>query len=334
MNPPLIELPSFGSELSNYLENVNQYETGIASSYIKELLANPLKSKIISWFQLPPPELDRTLLRKISNCTLSAGDAGIERTTEALRHLRFENVPLSLKITPKEAALDLRSTFSDYRSARNWLDNQYKCVNSILKASKIIGNKGSQRLQQSKIANEQDFEKWLSELVNVWSTSTKVNERLRSSYINNWQYFKVGFDSLLMNGSYQITLKRQIDVYLIPEIDRDKFFDDLFQEQLSELNQPKKINSKYEMQIEISGGEVIFYAILNDKFKDRNKLNQIKTDLAFELSNQPKSSMPKIAISELYSELPTLCLRMQMPGNKSKYEKVSELITEFFEGMK
>ena len=123
MNPPLIELPSFGSELSNYLENVNQYETGIANTYIKELLANPLKSKIISWFQLPPPELDRTLLRKISNCTLSAGDAGIERTTEALRYLRFENVPLNLKITPKEAALELRSMFSEYRSARNWLDN-------------------------------------------------------------------------------------------------------------------------------------------------------------------------------------------------------------------
>jgi len=170
--------------------------------------------------------------------------------------------------------------------------------------------------------------------VNVWSTSTKVNERLRSSYINNWQSFKVGFDPSLMNGSYQITLKRQIDVYLIPEIDRDKFFNDLFQEQFSEPNKPKKISSKYEMQIEISGGEVIFYAILNDKFKDRSKLNQIKTDLAFELSSQPKSSMPKIAISELYSELPTLCLRMQMPGNKSKYEKISELINEFFEGIK
>ena len=334
VNPPLIELPSFGSELSNYLENVNQYETGIANTYIKELLANPLKSKIISWFQLPPPELDRTLLRKISNCTLSAGDAGIERTTEALRYLRFENVPLNLKITPKEAALELRSMFSEYRSARNWLDNQFKCVNSILKASKIIGNKGSQRLQQSKIANEKDFEKWLSELVDVWSASTKVNERLRSSYINNWQYFKTGFDSSLMNGSYQITLKRQIDVYLIPEIDRDKFFSDLSQELFNESNKPKQMNSKYEMQIEISGGEVIFYAILNNTFRDRSKLNQIKTDLAFKLSNQPKSSMPKIAISELYSELPTLCLRMQMPGNKSKYEKISELINNFFDGIK
>ena len=137
-----------------------------------------------------------------------------------------------------------------------------------------------------------------------------------------------------MNGSYQITLKRQIDVYLIPEIDRDKFFSDLSQELFNEPNKPKQMNSKYEMQIEISGGEVIFYAILNNTFRDRSKLNQIKTDLAFKLSNQPKSSMPKIAISELYSELPTLCLRMQMPGNKSKYEKISELINNFFDGIK
>ena len=114
MNPPLIELPSFGSELSNYLENVNQYETGIANTYIKELLANPLKSKIISWFQLPPPELDRTLLRKISNCTLSAGDAGIERTTEALRYLRFENVPLNLKITQTFFKSLLNPTFLNH----------------------------------------------------------------------------------------------------------------------------------------------------------------------------------------------------------------------------
>ena len=66
-----------------------------------------------------------------------------------------------------------------------------------------------------------------------------------------------------MNGSYQISLKRQIDVYLIPENQREKYFDDLNLEMVKDYSKVHKVKSKYEIQIEISGGEVIFYSILN-----------------------------------------------------------------------
>ena len=331
MNPPIIKLPSYGSEISIYLENFNQYETGIASTYIRERLAEPLRTKVLSWFKIAPPELDRALFRKLTNSTLAAGDAGLERTIEALKQLRFESVPLNLKINPKQAAMELRDDFSDYRAAKNWLENQFKCVNSILKSSKIIGNRASQGLQQTKISNEKEFEIWIIDLVKVWENTTNVSERLRNSYKNNWQIFKVGFDSSLMNGSYQISLKRQIDVYLIPENQREKYFDDLNLEMVKDYSKVHKVKSKYEIQIEISGGEVIFYSILNSSYRNKEKVSKIKNDLIFELSNNLSADLPRIAVSELYSDLPTLCLRMQMPKNKSKYELVSKFINNFFD---
>jgi hypothetical protein len=64
-----------------------------------------------------------------------------------------------------------------------------------------------------------------------------------------------------------------------------------------------KVKSKYEIQIEISGGEVIFYSILNSSYRNKEKVSKIKNDLIFELSNNLSADLPRIAVSELYSEV-------------------------------
>ena len=334
MNPPSIELPTFGSELHNYLESVNNYETQIASFYIKNKISEAISTQILSWFKMPPPELDRTLLRRIINTTLAAGDAGLERTVEALKQLRFKEVPLTRNISPQIAAEELREAVRDYRGAKNWLFNQYKCINSVLKTVKIVGNKNSQKLQQVKIPDLDSYIEWCEDLKSSWEQTTKVTERLRGSYKNNWEVFKASFDTSLMNGQYQIHLKRQIDQYLVSESEFETYIKAINDMHVQSLNSPDKVLSEPEIQIEITGPEVIFYIILNNKFGSIKKLNSIKSDFVYELSDLISKTNTKIAISELNSDQPTLCLRMTKPNKKVDFDKISTAISDFFKNIK
>ena len=334
MNPPSIEFPTFGSELHNYLESVNTYETRIASFYIKDKMSEALRIQILSWFKMPPPELDRTLLRRIINTTLAAGDAGLERTVEALKQLRFKEVPLTNNISPQIAAEELREAVRDYRGAKNWLFNQYKCINSVLKTVKIVGNKNSQKLQQVKIPDLDSYIEWCEDLKSSWEQTTKVTERLRGSYKNNWEVFKASFDTSLMNGQYQIHLKRQIDQYLVSESEFETYIKAINDMHVQSLNSSDKVVSEPEIQIEITGPEVIFYIILNNKFGSIKKLNSIKSDFVYELSDLVSKTNTKIAISELNSDQPTLCLRMTKPNKKVDFDKISTAISDFFKNIK
>jgi len=334
VNPPSIELPTFGSELHYYLESVNNYETEIASFYIKNKISEAISTQILSWFKMPPPELDRTLLRRIINTTLAAGDAGLERTVEALKQLRFKEVPLNRNISPQIAAEELREAVRDYRGAKNWLFNQYKCINSVLKTVKIVGNKNSQKLQQVKIPDLDSYIEWCEDLKSSWEQTTKVTERLRGSYKNNWEVFKASFDTSLMNGQYQIHLKRQIDQYLVSESEFETYIKAINDMHVQSLNSPDKVVSEPEIQIEITGPEVIFYIILNNKFGSIKKLNSIKSDFVYELSDLISKTNTKIAISELNSDQPTLCLRMTKPNKKVDFDKISTAISDFFKNIK
>ena len=72
-----IKLPTIGAELFTYLKDVNDHESFTASMRLKDLLSERLKNEINSWFIAAPlPELDRTLVRKITNSLLSAGLTG------------------------------------------------------------------------------------------------------------------------------------------------------------------------------------------------------------------------------------------------------------------
>ena len=63
-----IALPALGAELFNYLKDVNDHESFKASMRLKDLLSERVKNEINSWFVVATlPELDRTLIRKITN---------------------------------------------------------------------------------------------------------------------------------------------------------------------------------------------------------------------------------------------------------------------------
>ncbi len=334
MNPPIINLPVTGASLVKYLEEVNDYESSKAGAYISAEMANLLKTTIQSWFQLTPPELDRALIRKISNSVLAAGNAGLDRTIEALSQLRFDGVPLTSPRTPSGAAIELREAVRDYRAAKNWLFNQSKCVNSVIKTPQFFGNRntGWQELANRKVANFQDWMKWREDLYSLWEQKTKIAERLRGSYKNNWGIFQVTFDEALMNGQYRLYLQQQIDQI----IHADEMAANLEQtEQAYEdfMLDPKKISGNYELQINVEGSEVFFYIMLNERFAKPGRLNSLKSDLVYQLSNLIEKASTKLAISEMATDFPTLCLRMKKPAKKSDFDAISSSISNFCEDL-
>jgi len=329
VNPPIINLPVNGAALVKYLEEVNDYESSKAGEYIKAEMAGLLKSRILSWFEVVPPELDRALLQKISNSVLAAGNAGLERTIEALSQL-----PFSGPLPGVGPAVELREAVKDYRAAKNWLFNQSKCVNSIIKTPQFFGSRNPdwQELADRKIATFQDWLKWREDLYSLWEQKTKIAERLRGSYKNNWGIFQVTFDESLMNGQYRLILQQQIDNVIHYDEMEDYIEHAMDQMEESMLN-PKKITGNYELQINIEGSEVFFYIMLNERFSKPKKLYSIKSDLIYQLSGLVEKASTKLAISEIASEFPTLCLRMKKPSKKSDFDAISTSISSFCEDL-
>jgi hypothetical protein len=332
VNPPIINLPVNGAALVKYLEEVNDYESSKAGEYIKAEMAGLLKTTIHSWFKVPPPELDRALLRKISNSVLAAGNAGLDRTVEALGQLRFEGVPLTSPRTPMGAAVELREVVRDYRAAKNWLFNQSKCVNSVIKTPQFFGSRNPdwQELAIRKIASFQDWLKWREDLYQLWEQKTKIAERLRGSYKNNWGNFQVTFSEDLMNGQYRLYLQQQID-NVIHADEMEAYIEQVMDQMEESMLNPKIISGNYELQINIEGSEVFFYIMLNERFAKPGKLNSIKSDLIYQLSSLIEKASSKLAISEMATEFPTLCLRMKKPSKKSDFDAISASISTFCE---
>jgi len=329
VNPPIVTLPASGATLIKYLEEVNNYESSKAGEHIKTEMASLLRSRILSWFEVVPPELDRALQQKISNSVLAAGNAGLARTIEALGQLPFPE-PLP-GVGP---AVELREAVRNYRAAKNWLFNQSKCVNSIIKTPQLLGSENPdwQELAGREIASFQDWLKWREDLYYLWEQKTKITERLRGSYKNNWGIFQVTFDESLMNGQYRLYLQQQIDNFIHYDEGEDYIERAMAQMEESMLN-PKKITGNYELQINIEGSEVSFFIMLNERFSKPKKLYSIKSDLVYQLSSLVENASTKLAISEIAMEFPTLCLRMKKPAKKSDFDAISSSISNFCEGL-
>lgn len=331
VNPPIINLPVNGAALIKYLEEVNDYESSKAGVHIKTKMASLLMITIQSWFEVAPPELDRALMRKISNSVLAAGNAGLDRTAEALSQLRFAGVPLTSPRTAKGAAVELREVVRDYREAKNWISNKSKCVNSVIKTPQFFPSKNSawQELATRTVSNSkgnQDWPAWQQDLFDMWSKTTKVAERLRGSYKNHWQFFQGTFDQNMMNSQYRLILMDQINQIIQG---MDKYIEQAEQEWEDFMLDPKKITGSYELQISVEGSEVFFYILLNERFAESESLNSIKSDLVYQLSGLIEKASSKLAIGEIATEFPTLCVRMKKPGKKSDFDAISASISSF-----
>lgn len=290
-----LALPTVGAELFTYLKNVNDSEAFTASMRIKDALAVAIKVDVTSWFGIPAlPELDQSLLRKLTNSLLAAGEAGNSRTLEALREIRFETTPMTQPLSRDDAVAKLRLATRDYRSAKGFLENNHKCINSFMKLNRAINDEYIRDLLKMSIRNQEDFVSWNVALIKYWEQKENVKPALRSSYLTIFQKYISTFESDLSNSRYRDWLDTSIRNYVDLEPDSG-FAVSIADSSPSLIEDAIESTASVQVHFHINEGEIEYEATFFGYTK--LQISSIRIKLALLLQKDTEFSNLKLIVS-------------------------------------
>ena len=318
-----IKLPTIGAELFTYLKDVNDHESFTASMRLKDLLAERLKIEINSWFIAAPlPELDRTLLRKITNSLLSAGLTGQKRTRDALSEIRFVENNMAQPKSLIEATEFLRNWARDYRSAKGFLDYQYKCVNSFLRVQKTTNDDSVRMLLKADIAGMADFKKWQKDLNDYWYKKGLVKENLRTAYQNMFEIFMGTFDDKLQNGMYHKYLDQNWQRYVDHSSGNEDYDPEPMsdEEMSSDITDRKSPVNPFEVDLRIEGGE-IFYHVVCNTFTEF-QASELRFKIALSISQNKDFGSSRFSVALLPGDIPIILIRTDSPKDETSIRNI------------
>ena len=328
-----IVLPTFGAELFTYLKDVNDHESFTASRRLKDVLSERLKNEINSWFSVPAiPELDRTLLRKITNSLLSAGTIGEKRTKDALSEIRFEPSSLNVEINVTTATEKLREWSRDFRSAKGFLDHQYKCINSFLRIQKTTNDENVRNLLKMEIATHSDFYAWQKMLEEYWNQKGIVKQNLRNSYENVFRLFMGSFDDQIQNGLYHKLLDQNWQKYIDSSVfELSSNEEHRLVEDYASLNIDRK-ELPFEIDLRIEGGE-IFYHILCNRLNEL-QASELRFKIALAISRTAIFKDLMFSVSLISSDVPVILIRVDAKSDEAELARMVMLLEEVIERSK
>jgi len=328
-----ITLPTFGAELFTYLKDVNDHESFTASMRLKDVLSERLKNEINGWFSVPAiPELDRTLLRKITNSLLSAGTIGEKRTKDALSEIRFERSNLNLEMNVAIATEKLREWSRDFRSAKGFLDHQYKCINSFLRIQKTTNDENVRSLLKMEISSQADFIAWQKILEEYWNQKGIIKQNLRNSYENIFRLFMGSFDDQIQNGLYHKLLDQNWQKYIDSSVFELSINDD---HQLVEEDSSMRMDLKelaFEIDLRIEGGE-IFYHILCNRLNEL-QASELRFKIALAISRTELFKDLMFSVSLISSDVPVILIRVDAKSDEEELAQMVVLLEEVIERSK
>jgi hypothetical protein len=331
-----IKLPTIGAELFTYLKDVNDHESFTASMRLKDLLSERLKIEVNSWFRTAPlPELDRTLIRKITNSLLSAGVTGQKRTRDALSEIRFNENNMLQPRNLLEATEFLRNWSRDYRSAKGFLDYQYKCVNSFLRVQKTTNDESVRMLLKVEIRGLPDFKDWQRDLDDYWCKKGLVKENLRTAYRNMFEVFMGTFDDQLQNGMYHKYLDQNWQRYVDPAGDSEDF-DFALNEDSEENGTQKSLNKStvnpFEVDLRIEGGEIFYHVVCNTMTEFQ--ASELRFKLALSISQNKDFGDSRFSVSLLPGDVPIILIRTDSPKDEASIRSVVTFLERILEDSK
>ena len=328
-----ITLPTFGAELFTYLKDVNDHESFTASMRLKDVLSERLKNEINSWFSIPAiPELDRTLLRKITNSLLSAGAIGEKRTKDALSEIRFDTNKLNLEMNVTTATEKLREWSRDFRSAKGFLDHQYKCINSFLRIQKTTNDENVRNLLKMEITSHSDFSTWQKSLEEYWNKKGIVKQNLRNSYENIFRLFMGSFDEQIQNGLYHKLLDQNWQKYIDSSVfETCPNSEVLLDEESSSTNIEYKV-LPFEIDLRIEGGE-IFYHILCNRLNEL-QASELRFKIALAISRTALFKDLMFSVSLISSDVPVILIRVDAKSDEEELARMVRLLEEVIERSK
>lgn len=331
-----IKLPTIGAELFTYLKDVNDHESFTASMRLKDRLSERVKIEINSWFVTAPlPELDRTLLRKITNALLSAGLTGQKRTREALSEIRFDEISMKQPKNLFEAAEFLRNWSRDYRSAKGFLDYQYKCVNSFLRVQKTTNDDSVRMLLKIEVAGFEDFKNWQKDLESYWNKKGLVKENLKTAYQNMFTIFMGTFDDQLQNGMYHKYLDANWQRYIDDTRHSEDFEPDfiLREEEVSvEKKESRSVVQPFEVDLRIEGGE-IFYHIVCNTFTEF-QASELRFKIALSIAQNKSFENLRFSVALLPGDLPIILIRTDSPKDETSIRNIVIFLEKVLEESK
>jgi hypothetical protein len=293
---------------------------------LKDMLSDRVKAEINSWFKVARlPELDRTLLRKITNSLLSPGLVGQKRTRDALSEIRFEEQYMTENKNLFEATDFLRNWSRDYRSAKGFLDYQYKCVNSFLRVQKTTNDDSVRNLLKQDIASISDFKMWQLALTHYWNKKGLVKENLRTSYKNLFEIFMGTFDDQLQNGMYHSYLDQNWQRYIDSDSNSDLEIFDVIPAEIESLKDSEKFIEKnstnpFEVNLRIEGGEIFYHVICNTM--SEFQASELRFKIALEISKNKNFDRSGFSVSLIVSEIPTILIRTDAPDDEDSIRTV------------
>lgn len=328
-----IALPALGAELFNYLKDVNDHESFTASMRLKDLLSERVKNEINSWFIIATsPELDRTLIRKITNSLLSAGAIGQMRTKNALSEIRFEPGNLNIEMDVNIATKHLRDWSRDFRSAKGFLDHQYKCINSFLRVQKTMNDDTVRQLLKMEIANFLDFIAWQKILEDYWNKKGIIKQNLRNSYESIFCLFMSTFDEQLHNGTYHKVLDQNWQKYIntaifqVPEYSDQEFVSSQIAENVS------RSKTLFEIDLRIENRE-IFYHILCNRLNEL-QASELRFKIALAISKSDFFEELRFSVSLIKSDVPVILIRVDAKSDEQELAHMVKLLEEVIERSK
>jgi hypothetical protein len=320
-----LALPTVGAELFTYLKNVNDSDSFTASMRIKDALSLAVKIEVNSWFGIPAlPELDQSLLRKLTNSLLAAGEAGGNRTLDALREIRFETTPMTQSMSREAASIKLRTFTRDYRSAKGFLENNHKCINSFMKMNRAINDDTIRSLLRMSINNRTDFLDWSHILITYWEKRSTVKSALRGSYLTNYERFTSTFDDDMTNTRFRNLLDDSISNYVqINSQHAQLESDESSIEEERDAVLPN--NSSVIVDFHIKEGSIEFEAIFSGYTKFQ--LSSIRIKLALLLQKRQELALLKLTVSIGTSEhANSIYLRTSSQLNEEQIQSLTRFL--------
>lgn len=255
-----LSLPAIGAEVFTYLKDINDRESFIASRRLKDLLTSCVRTKLQeSLGEKNYLEPNNSLYRKIVNSLLSAGTSGYNRTRDALLELQFSKNDFSQEINFNELAEALREWSKDFRSAKGFLDHNFKCINSFLRIQSTPNDETVRDLLRLSITDYQVFDSWSLRLINYWQAKGIVNSPLKSTYLATFQSFLATFEQDLSNFRFGEQLNASWSEYIPEKLKKDDYIGAGEPTMITSLNLVER-RKNFDVSLEVFEG-VISYAI-------------------------------------------------------------------------
>ncbi len=229
------------------------------------------------------------------------------------------------KVQSREAsAIILRDLFRDFRSARGFLDAQSKYINSFLHVSKTPNDLSVRDLNQVQIRGMEDFKAWQRELVTYWNKKRIVDNKLRASYQNIFEFFMGTFDDALNCAFYSMFLKSQVSQYIDSRHLENQINE---MEEVVWADSPDLENFEpITIEIDIKGGEVIFNLFCNPLTE--KKAANLRFKLISDITHSKAFGNMNFGIALLVGKPPVIQIRMNDRQSEDTIRDFFEFLSE------